>query len=227
MLIVGHPLCTPGLRGRKIGAVFSYRRAPADTPCHARRPPAFCRPDLPHFYAAYGRLHLMFKPSVCASNGVPPPRDMPGPGGLRGATGEAYAMQEAAGRRGKLGNRGFRTPVSEVGTSTDAPVPLTGVRGCRRLDESAPWALEVLRAQPPAHSLGTFSCARESTPPAGAGTGTYRACRHPRQTEKIEKTTAPPAPRRRCSIPYCISEHTNRVYSAGSSMGSPAMSRAC
>ena len=33
-----HPLCTPVFRGSKIGAVSSFRRAPADTPSVARRP---------------------------------------------------------------------------------------------------------------------------------------------------------------------------------------------
>ena len=63
MLIVGHPLCTPNLRESKMGAVSSFRRAPADTLSDARRPPAFCAVDLPHFFAAYGRLILVFKPA--------------------------------------------------------------------------------------------------------------------------------------------------------------------
>ena len=40
------PLCTPGLRESRIGAVSSFRRAPADTPCHLWRPAAFCAGDL-------------------------------------------------------------------------------------------------------------------------------------------------------------------------------------
>ena len=57
------PLRTPVLRGSKTGAAFSYRRTPADTPSDARRPPAFCRRNLPHFYHAYGRLAMVFKPA--------------------------------------------------------------------------------------------------------------------------------------------------------------------
>ena len=57
------PLRTPVLRGSKTGAAFSYRRTPADTPSDARRPPAFCRRNLPHFYHAYGCLAMVFKPA--------------------------------------------------------------------------------------------------------------------------------------------------------------------
>ena len=78
------PLRTPVLRGSKTGAAFSYRRTPADTPSDARRPPAFCRPDLPHFCHAYGRLILVFKPSVCASIAVAiVPRHSRRPGGVQ------------------------------------------------------------------------------------------------------------------------------------------------
>ena len=117
---------------------------------HARRPPAFCRPDLPHFCAAYGRLVLVFKPSVCTPNGAHAevPRHSRRPGGCDS---RSIRTQEAGGRRGKLGNRGFRTPEREERSATE--------RGVSR--GPSPWT----------RSLGTFSGARESTSPAGTRPG--------------------------------------------------------
>ena len=42
------------------------------------------------------------------------------------------------------------TPKSCAGTLTDAPVPLTGVRGCRRFGRGPPSGPKAIRAQPPA-----------------------------------------------------------------------------
>ena len=49
------------------------------------------------------------------------------PGAPVGWDSRSIRLHEPGGRRGKLGNRGSRTPEREVGTSTDAPVALSGV----------------------------------------------------------------------------------------------------
>src|SRR5699024_546338 len=103
---------------------------------------AFCRLDLFLPSPAYGRLLLVFKPLACSPNGVPCPRARPArrPGGCDS---RSIRTQEAGGRRGKLGNRGFRTPEREERSATE--------RGVSR--GPSPWT----------RSLGTFSGAREST----------------------------------------------------------------
>ena len=69
-LTVGHPLRTPDLRESRMGAVSSFRRAPADTPCHARRPPAFCGCDLPPSAPPTGAWCGCSSLRVCTSNGA-------------------------------------------------------------------------------------------------------------------------------------------------------------
>ena len=113
-----------------------------------QRPPAFCPANLPHFYAAYGRLILVFKPSARASNGagtkVPFRSRRPG-----GCDSRSIRTQEPGGRRWNRRSRESRTPGREERTPTE--------RGVHR------------GVAPYAPSLGTFSGARESTPPVGAG----------------------------------------------------------
>ena len=135
------------------------RRAPADTLSHPRRPPAFCRPNLPHFCAVYGRLHLVFKPAGLPLQRRRHRRPPPGQAPRLGRRHQSIRTQEAGGHRGKLRSRGSRTPEREGRTPTE--------RGVSR--GPSPWT----------RSLGTFSGARESTSPAGARTGNPKCLPEP------------------------------------------------
>ena len=107
------PLRTPVLRGSKTGAAFYYRRAPADTPSDARRPPAFCRLSLPHFYHAYGRLILVFKPAGLRLSRRTRRSASPFQADTLGRRHQSVRTQEAGGRRWNCRNRGSRTPERE------------------------------------------------------------------------------------------------------------------
>ena len=101
------------------------------------------------FFAAYGRLFRVFKPSACFSNGAGTEVPPPGQARTLGRRHQSVGTQKPGGRRGKLRNRESRTPEREECTPTE--------RGVSR--GPSPWT----------RSLGTFSGARESTPPVGAG----------------------------------------------------------
>ena len=79
------------------------------------------------------------------------PKCLAAPGGPVGCRHQRISTHKAAGRRGNRRNRGFRTPEREGRSATE--------RGVHR--GSAPYA----------HSLGTFSCERESTSSAGTRPG--------------------------------------------------------
>ena len=153
------PLRTPILRGSKIGAVFYFRRAPADTPCHARRPPAFFRQNLPHSYPAYGRLVLVFKPSVCTPNGagtkVPHhSRRVPWASGT-----QAYGRRrpEAVDGTGAVAGPGRRKEKNAVQLSGGYP-----------------------GGPPPGHALWVLSLVQEKVPRLpGRDPANHSACRHP------------------------------------------------
>ena len=63
MLIVGHPLCTPGLRGEQNWCVTLTTGAQDRHSAPPSAGSALVPPNLPHFCAAYGRLVLAFKPA--------------------------------------------------------------------------------------------------------------------------------------------------------------------
>ena len=86
---------------------------------------------------------------VCASNGAPHQSALPFQARSLGRRHPIIRTQEARGRRGNRRNREFRTPEREARSATE--------RGVSR--GFSPWT----------RSLGTFSGARESTPPVGAG----------------------------------------------------------
>ena len=109
--------------------MFYFRRAPADTPSDVRRPLAFCAADLPHFYAAYGHLVLVFKLAGLRlyRSGR---RALPYQAPRWGAAAQAYECTSPEGVEGTGATAGFATPERERCTSTDAPVAfLGGLRG--------------------------------------------------------------------------------------------------
>ena len=78
-------------------------------------------------------------------------------------------MQKPGGRRGKLGNRGSRTPEREVGTSTDAPVALSGVlRGWADCEQGpALGGRSRTGGTPPKPPFGSFRAVPKGTRPSG------------------------------------------------------------
>ena len=125
------------------------RRAPADTPCHARRPPAFCLSDLSLCSTSMGAWY------GCSSLRARAPNRRRHRSASRfqacflGRRGQSIRTQEAAGRRWNRRSREFRTPEREVRSPTEGGLSWG----------FSPWT----------RYLGTFSGERESTPPVGAG----------------------------------------------------------
>ena len=99
------------------------------------------------------------------------PKCLAAPGAPVGWDSRSIRMHKPGGRRGNRRNRGFRTPEREGRSATE--------RGVHR--GFAPYA----------HSLGTFSCARESTSSAGTRPGNLEGLpessgrrKHPRRRER-------------------------------------------
>ena len=103
------------------------------------------------------------------------PKCLAAPGVPVGWDSRSIRMQEPGGRRGNRRSRGSRTPEREGRTSTE--------RGVSR--GSSPWT----------RSLGTFSGARESTPPVGAG---------PDKPEDLPEPSGKETEKRRRNISYLI-----------------------
>ena len=91
------------------------------------------------------------------------------PGAPVGCDSRSIQMHKAGGRRGKLRSRGFRTPESEVGTSTDAPVALSGVlRGWADCERGpALWGRSRTGGSSPKRAFAYFSPVRKVGRPGG------------------------------------------------------------
>ena len=79
--------------------------------------PIFCRPNLSHFCAAYGRLPKADRLGVCAPTGAP--KCLANLGIPRGRRGQSVRMQEAGGRRGNCRTVVSRTPEREGRSATE------------------------------------------------------------------------------------------------------------
>ena len=165
------------------------RRAPADTPSDARRPPAFCRLNLPHFSPAYGRLVRVFKPAGLRLSRRTRRSASPFQADTLGRRHRSVRTQQAGGRRGKLRNRESRTPEREGRRSTDAPVALSGVlRGWADCERGPPMGPKPNRRHTPYAALWFLSGGAERNSPFRAKTEParrgetrqkHRAFRHP------------------------------------------------
>ena len=146
------------------------RCQPLSTGAHLLTPPATqdgLRPFAQvtcHFVPRLWAPGEVFKPSVCASNGAPYRRAMPFQARHLGRRHQSVRMQEAGGRRWKQCNREPRTPERKVGTSTDAPVVLSGVlRGWADCEHGAPLAPCRTGGAPPKPPFGSFRAVPKGT----------------------------------------------------------------
>ena len=128
------------------------------------------------------------------------------PGAPMGCNSRSISMHKAAGRRGNRRSRGSRTPESEVGTSTDAPVALSGVlRGWADCERGpALWGRSRTGGTSPKRAFAYFSPVRKVGRPSGRN---LRRTRRD-ETRQTKGLRAPPGKReefQRQNISYLLS----------------------
>ena len=116
-----------------------------------------------------------------------------------GCDNQSIRMQKPGGRRGKLRNRGSRTPEGKRGTATDAPVVLSGVlRGWADCEQGpALGGRSRTGGSPPKRAFGSFWPRPKGTRPGGRNLVVAKSALlrfHPRTAKTALRFLAPPLP---------------------------------